>query len=358
MERVVAVLFLCLALFVASISLGSGYENTVTVSSEGGDFTTIAAALAYITDAGENNRYLVQVYPGTYTVTSIETKPYVDLVGIDLDTCTIVSGSMYSAVLLASHSRLSNVTVKQTGGTAPVSFVEEATSARVDHCRIVGELWAIGGALHWSNSEISYNRLEAPNPIWMHGADRVICQYNTCEYSSSAAASCIGAIDSTGFDTGARNCVFSHNNFRIVHTGTDDGFAYGVFLTRGGNTITNNVIDITTTRAEIDGIIVAEDQNPEATANYISGNTIRMRTTHASPVRTVRVSYCATGSVDLPTSIMAGNTIIMEHDNALSDGEYGTVVAPDGGLGSLDLSTDTDVQGVSQPVVTVTYSMP
>ena len=54
MERVVAILFLCLALLAASISLCSGYDNTVTVSPIGGDFTTITAALASITDAGGN----------------------------------------------------------------------------------------------------------------------------------------------------------------------------------------------------------------------------------------------------------------------------------------------------------------
>lgn len=57
------------------------YNNMVTVSSIGGDFTTIQAAIDSITDASASNRYVVRIYPGRY-VENVVMKDYVDLMGV------------------------------------------------------------------------------------------------------------------------------------------------------------------------------------------------------------------------------------------------------------------------------------
>ena len=57
------------------------YNNTVIVNQRGGDYQTIQAAIDSITTAGENNPFVVQVYPGVYNE-QITMKDYVSLRGM------------------------------------------------------------------------------------------------------------------------------------------------------------------------------------------------------------------------------------------------------------------------------------
>ena len=54
--------------------------NTILVAVSGGDFTSLSAALASITDASASNPYLIRVAPGIYDET-IDLKNYVDIEG-------------------------------------------------------------------------------------------------------------------------------------------------------------------------------------------------------------------------------------------------------------------------------------
>ncbi len=54
--------------------------HVVHVGTDGGDFSTISAALAAITDAGESNPYVIRIAPGVYTET-VDLKPYIDIEG-------------------------------------------------------------------------------------------------------------------------------------------------------------------------------------------------------------------------------------------------------------------------------------
>lgn len=55
--------------------------NVLTVSADGGMFTTVQAALAATADAGTNNRYLVKVGPGSFSGALASVPPFVTLVG-------------------------------------------------------------------------------------------------------------------------------------------------------------------------------------------------------------------------------------------------------------------------------------
>jgi hypothetical protein len=77
------------ALYARSIS-GSPYENVVVVAKNGGDTTTVQGAIDSITDASEDNPYLVWVAPGEY-VESVTMKPYVHLQGAGQETTVISS---------------------------------------------------------------------------------------------------------------------------------------------------------------------------------------------------------------------------------------------------------------------------
>jgi len=62
-------------------------DNIVVVAKSGGDFTEIQDAIDSIDDAAEDNIYVIQVYPGTYTQRVTSTKNYVYIMGTDPNLC-------------------------------------------------------------------------------------------------------------------------------------------------------------------------------------------------------------------------------------------------------------------------------
>ncbi|MFA5127304.1 MAG: hypothetical protein WC465_04915 [Patescibacteria group bacterium] len=89
-----------------------------------GSYGTITAALAVISGNNENRRYEIIVYPGTYNETSIATKDYVDIIGVDRASC-IINGALAdlaapalieatSTIDFNSTSLLKNLTIRAT----------------------------------------------------------------------------------------------------------------------------------------------------------------------------------------------------------------------------------------------------
>lgn len=67
-------------------------DQVITVAKNGGDFTTIQAAVDSITDAGPSKRYLIKISPGTY-VEDVVNKSYIDFTGGGLEN-TILNGTL------------------------------------------------------------------------------------------------------------------------------------------------------------------------------------------------------------------------------------------------------------------------
>lgn len=144
----------------------SQYENVVTVAQNGGDYSSVAAALNAITDASASNPYLVRVMPGVYTETDLVTvKSYVHVQGSGPLVTIITSsrtanspGNSAATVDMQDNSRLSNLTIRNTGtgnyGIALYS-VQTTRATVVDH--VVAEAIGAGGighyAAYWNDAE-------------------------------------------------------------------------------------------------------------------------------------------------------------------------------------------------------------
>lgn len=85
------------------------YANVVVVAKNGGDFNTINAALASITNASADNQYLVNIMPGTY-YEQISTKDYVMLKGAGREVTKISYNSDNNG----------NATVNVTSNNSPI----------------------------------------------------------------------------------------------------------------------------------------------------------------------------------------------------------------------------------------------
>lgn len=144
----------------------SQYENVITVAQNGGDYSSVAAALSAITDASASNPYLVRVMPGIYTETNLVTvKSYVHVQGSGPLVTIITSsrtanspGNSAATVDMQDNSRLSNLTIRNTGtGNYGIALYSAQTTRAtvVDH--VVAEAIGAGGvghyAAYWNDAE-------------------------------------------------------------------------------------------------------------------------------------------------------------------------------------------------------------
>lgn len=74
--------------------------TTVVVAAAGGDYTTIAAALAAISGQTESNRYRILVAPGSYSANQLILESYIDIIGANAATVTVTSAGVANQSLI------------------------------------------------------------------------------------------------------------------------------------------------------------------------------------------------------------------------------------------------------------------
>ena len=107
---------------VVVVPLGAAKQlgNVVTVAKQHGDFTDPAAAMASITDASEDNPYLLLIGPGVYTLSrQLVAKPYVRIQGSGVGT-TILKGAVAGATP-ADGGLIKATYPSNTGGAIEIS---------------------------------------------------------------------------------------------------------------------------------------------------------------------------------------------------------------------------------------------
>jgi hypothetical protein len=156
--------------------LGGSYENVLVVAKSGGDYTSVAAALAATSSASPANRYLVWVAPGVYTETELsQVRQYVHLRGAGPNVTVVTStrsgatpGNAAATAQLDDNGLISDITIRNTGtGTFGIGiWSSDATrTTRIDN--VVAEATGAGGTGHYavylndSEPTISGSRLRA-----------------------------------------------------------------------------------------------------------------------------------------------------------------------------------------------------
>jgi hypothetical protein len=220
-----------------------GYKNVVTVSPEGGDFTSVQAALNSITTNSSTNKYLIWVGPGTYTE-RVTVKPYVDIEGSgELTTKITFTGSSINntgTVVGANFAELRSVTVENTGGnTYAIALYNNSASLSMLHVTAT----ASGGTS--ANFGVFNINSSSPNmvnlTITATGGSNTYAVYNN--NSSSPTMTNVTARGSSATSTNMG--VFNYSSYptmtNVTATGAGGFNSYGVYNNSASPTM-NNVI--------------------------------------------------------------------------------------------------------------------
>ncbi len=124
--------------------------HTYIVAQEGGDFKNVYDAVESITDNSQYNRYTIIVKPGIYQEKQqIMMKPYVNIIGsgqestvLVFDVCSSIDRQLGSAIVLASNSEISQLTIQSIATTTNATYRiglygNEVTNTLVDTVTII-----------------------------------------------------------------------------------------------------------------------------------------------------------------------------------------------------------------------------
>jgi pectin methylesterase-like acyl-CoA thioesterase len=128
---------------IAPFFIANQDQRIITVAKKGGNFTSIVAALAAITDNGFLSRYVISVGPGVFVETQIVLKDYVAILGA-YRTQTVVTAHTSVVgtpfIIGSGYGAVSNVTLAVASYPSPPSYLFEflghplGIHFRVDNC--------------------------------------------------------------------------------------------------------------------------------------------------------------------------------------------------------------------------------
>ena len=100
----------------------------LTVAKKGGDFTSISASVAWITDSSADNRYIIEVGPGQFTEKTIDLvgKPYVSIVGSNIQTTQIFpSSSNQHLIKMGVNNEVSFLSLANVGSGYSALYIDD-----------------------------------------------------------------------------------------------------------------------------------------------------------------------------------------------------------------------------------------
>ncbi len=285
----------------------------VTVATSGGNFTSIKAALASITDNSAAKPYLVKIAPGTYTEPGgIDMKTYVDIEGSGQDTTTItctcgsatnptINGS--SATLRATgpglFAELRQLTVNNTGTNIGTNIGTNNYSTGI---------WTTGIA----TGQLSLINLAATATGASSG------NYGVINISSSPTMSNVTA-SATGrpFNVGVANQQSSPAMTDVIASATGTGSSnYGVFNDRSSLSMTNLIVGATggitnsgvynqSSSVTMTNVRAVASGGTEPTGVSVNGGTVLIRDSYLEGTRSADF---LSGQLTMIDTVFNGNT--------------------------------------------------
>jgi hypothetical protein len=153
-------------------------SNIIKVAKTGGDYTSIVAALASITDASTTNPYIVSVGPGTFTEVPFTIQTGIALIGSSIKITTVVSSNNSSNFITCSG----NTSIQNISITGP-----SISGAAIFYTGNALGLTVLIGSCIINSSNIG---------VYVHGTSTNIFQMDNCIFTGTFS-SCI-QIDNTG----------------------------------------------------------------------------------------------------------------------------------------------------------------
>ena len=246
------------ARLIANLSDNLSPGNLITVSATGGQFNSVANALASIPASGpgassQSNPYVVLVYPGQYVsnVPIVLSNPYVTLIGLDpattsiMVTCTGGSAFTVSANSVTIANLGLDLGVASTGNNTVLTVSASVSAASVENCVIGAQAYAasptstFSGVFVGAGSSLTINSTS----VWAenYGAGLTLLSSTSSVSAESLSITAMGAdaIDNAGSLTLMYSTILSNmhslNSSGPAVDATDTSFATA---TVGGNAAT------------------------------------------------------------------------------------------------------------------------
>jgi len=218
-------------------------SNILTVAISGAQFTSIAAALASITDNSILNRYLISVGPGIFTEPTLTMKPYVDVIGTGNITTVVTNSPNQHAIVGSDHCLIESLIIQGAIGTGFCAIYHESatgndTTALTVRKVIFGNndtLVKAYGNVGWANvtvidctvggnSQFNYGFIATNNANSIPGTILV----SRCEGSSLNSPNPI-----TFFNVSGINCMLTLDSILATPTALEVGTTFATFSNGG-----------------------------------------------------------------------------------------------------------------------------
>ena len=241
----------------ADAQIPASRGQTVTVAKSNGDYTSLTAALAAITDASSSKPYTIELYPGIYAEAPLTMKAYVAIHGIDVSSCIIAATNNASPLLTAA----SNSSIRSLSINGPTS----------DSGVLVGS-----GVSNVFIENVSF--LGGQEAVKATGASAA-CVMEECKIFPSVGigvfAQSSGRVDCSNI-LGYATTLFQSDNGTIwIHNSGGISNTNGIYAVNGGLIYPNSVTFENTTYPVRTG----------SGSNEISGNSVVSRGTSTEDVR-------------------------------------------------------------------------
>ena len=221
-------------------------QQTVTVALSGGDYTSIASALAAITDAGSTKPYCIYVYPGVYTEAPLTLKSYVSIRGIDPSTAIIAASNNSSPLFtFAAHISISNLTIQGPTSDAACYVGAGIANVEVENCRFISGQTAVQASGSGASILVEESKMFPSVSVGLLAdTSGVIDASNVLSYSTTAFKADGGTIwlHNSGGESNTNGLYALGSGIIYPHNVTFENTTYPIITGSGSNLISGNSV--------------------------------------------------------------------------------------------------------------------